>query len=161
MRQREIDQVSHALQVHLAVGVLAEKIEAGIHAYREIRRLFVKHPVLGHEQYEATLGDGRLPIAKGFVVDDDDHIRGAVIQELMCYDGLRFESFEDAYDIDFRDYFSAELERLEPMAADGLVEQDDESIAVTPRGRLLIRSVAMAFDRYLNETAPERFSKAI
>jgi len=90
-----------------------------------------------------------------------DHLRGQVIQELMCYDGLSFDTFDDALGIGFTDYFSAELERLEPMIADGLVLRDDRSIKVTERGRLLVRSVAMAFDRYLNDTAPERFSKAI
>jgi len=132
----------------------------GVSSIGSIGRVFTQN-ALTTMQYEAMLESDRLPVAKGLVVDDDDHIRGEVIQELMCYDGVQSDAFDQAYNIDFRDYFSAELERLEPMVDDGLVERDGASIAITPRGRLLVRSVAMAFDRYVNETAPEKFSKAI
>ena len=84
-------------------------------------------------EFGAMLERDRLPVAKGLVVDDDDHIRGEVIQELMCYDGLSFANFDDAFGIEFTDYFAAELERLEPMIDDGLVECDSESISITPR----------------------------
>ena len=135
-------------------------VALGVSSIGCIGRVFTQN-ALTTMQYEAMLENDRLPVAKGLVVDDDDHIRSEVIQELMCYDGLRFATFNDAHGIDFSEYFSAELARLEPMVDDGLVERDDSSITITPRGRLLIRSVAMAFDRYLNETAPEKFSRAI
>ena len=40
---------------------------------------------------------------------------------------------------------------LETLAADGLVELLEGGLVVTPRGRLLVRTVAMVFDRYLRE----------
>ena len=135
-------------------------IGLGVSSIGSIGRVFTQN-ALTTMQYEAMLDNDRLPIAKGFVVDDDDYIRSQVIQELMCYDGLSFDAFDDAFGIVFSDYFATELARLEPMIADGLVVRDDHSISVTERGRLLVRSVAMAFDRYLNDTAPEKFSKAI
>ena len=135
-------------------------IGLGCSSIGSIGRVFAQNTITTME-YEAALQNDRLPVAKGLVVDDDDFLRGQVIQELMCYDGLDFANFNDAFGIDFADYFQAELARLDPMVDDGLVERDDSSIAITPRGRLLIRSAAMAFDRYLNETPTEKFSKAI
>ena len=135
-------------------------IGLGSSSIGSIGRVFCQN-TLTTMQYEAMLQKDRLPVAKGLVVDDDDFIRGQVIQELMCYDGLVFADFNDAFGIDFADYFQAELARLDPMVEDGLVERTGTSIAITPRGRLLIRNAAMAFDRYLNETPAERFSKAI
>ncbi|HEV2285258.1 MAG TPA: hypothetical protein VGR80_04375, partial [Steroidobacteraceae bacterium] len=51
--------------------------------------------------------------------------------------------------IDFEAYFADELRRLEPLAADGLVRFAAGKIVATPAGRLLLRNVAMCFDRYL------------
>jgi oxygen-independent coproporphyrinogen-3 oxidase len=52
------------------------------------------------------------------------------------------------------------FKRLESLFEDGLVELDDGRVTVTARGRPLVRLVAAAFDRYLND-GEERHSKAI
>ena len=41
------------------------------------------------------------------------------------------------------------LERLQPMAADGLLTMDHDGLVVSEAGKLLIRNLAMAFDAYL------------
>jgi oxygen-independent coproporphyrinogen-3 oxidase len=42
------------------------------------------------------------------------------------------------------------------------VTLDGRMIRVTPRGRLLLRSIAMCFDAYLHaDEAPKRFSRTI
>ena len=52
------------------------------------------------------------------------------------------------------------MERLAPLTDDGLISYDGKTIRVTSRGRLLLRSIAMVFDRHLNQT-PMRYSKLI
>jgi oxygen-independent coproporphyrinogen-3 oxidase len=50
------------------------------------------------------------------------------------------------------------------LARDGLVAFDAGAIRITPRGRLLMRIVAMAFDAYLarpREQQVARFSRVI
>ncbi len=47
------------------------------------------------------------------------------------------------------------------MQADGLLALSDAGIQVLPPGRLLIRNICMAFDRYLREQQQQRFSKVI
>ncbi|MDH4125846.1 MAG: oxygen-independent coproporphyrinogen III oxidase [Gammaproteobacteria bacterium] len=114
------------------------------------------------QAYEALLDDGRLPILKGLAIDADDLIRADVMQALMCYDSLQYAEFDRRHGIVFADYFRAELERLAVLDRDGLVQLADTHIAVTPRGRLLLRSIAMCFDRHLADAdVNERFSKAI
>ena len=55
-----------------------------------------------------------------------------------------------------------ELERLRLLQADGLVERGPDSITLTPRGRLLMRNVAMTFDAYAARTvAPQTASRLI
>jgi len=80
----------------------------------------------------------------------------------MCYDELIFDEFGREHDIDFREYFAAEIDRLGPLAKDDLIALDANGIRITPKGRLLLRNIAMTFDRYIgNEENADRFSKAI
>ncbi len=113
-------------------------------------------------EYETLLSCGTLPVNRGIEVDQDDLLRADVIQQLMCHDGLRIVDFESRHGICFKSYFGSELLSLAPLVEDGLVHIDDNDIAITASGRLLMRSVAMVFDRYLNgHTNDGRFSKAI
>jgi oxygen-independent coproporphyrinogen-3 oxidase len=109
------------------------------------------------ERYYAALDGGRLPVLRGLELTADDLVRRAVIQGLMCQFRLSIEAIELAHLIDFRTYFAAELRDLKRLADDGLVELQPDWIVVTPKGRLLVRSICMAFDRYLRE-ARERAS---
>ena len=106
----------------------------------------------GLDEYYAALDAGRLPVARGLELSPDDLVRRAVIQGLACHFRLSIESIELAYLIDFRKYFAAELEDLKALQDDGLVERQPDWIVVTPRGRLLVRVICMAFDRYLRES---------
>jgi uncharacterized membrane protein (UPF0127 family) len=55
-----------------------------------------------------------------------------------------------------------ELGEMEKLAADELVEVDEDTIRVTPKGRFLLRPIAMPFDAYLAaRLAEQRFSKVI
>jgi oxygen-independent coproporphyrinogen-3 oxidase len=114
------------------------------------------------DDYTAALDAGRLPVARGLELSSDDLVRRAVIQALACHFRLCIESIEDAYLIDFRDYFARELADLRRLQDDGLVDVTDDWITVTPRGRLLVRIVCMTFDRYLREAQQRAsYSKVI
>lgn len=114
------------------------------------------------DEYYAALDAGILPVTRGIVLTPDDLLRRAVIQSLMCQFELVFQPFEIAYLVDFSDYFAEELRRLAELEADGLVMVERDRITITPKGRLLVRSVAMVFDRYLGTTATSaRYSKLI
>ncbi len=101
------------------------------------------------EEYYAELDAGRLPVWRGIVLTKDDLVRRAVIQALACHFRLSIESIELSYLVDFAQYFSAEIEDLRRLEEDGLVEIQPDWIVVTPRGRLLVRTVCMVFDKYL------------
>ena len=103
------------------------------------------------ERYEEALDAGRLPVLRGLDLTADDLVRRAVIHALMCHFRVSIESIELAHLVDFKRYFATELAALKALAEDGLVELDDEWIVVTPKGRLLVRAIAMPFDRYLRE----------
>jgi oxygen-independent coproporphyrinogen-3 oxidase len=64
----------------------------------------------------------------------------------MCRNRIDFRAVERRFGIRFEERFGSELARLRALEADGLVELDDSGVTVTPRGRLLLRVVAMIFD---------------
>jgi oxygen-independent coproporphyrinogen-3 oxidase len=114
------------------------------------------------EHYYDAIDHGQLPVARGLELSADDLLRRAVIQSLCCQFEVSKRSVGIAYLIDFDRYFARELEVLGELASDGLVRLDDDWIHVTPRGRMLIRTVCMVFDRYLQrERETMRFSRVI
>ena len=136
-------------------------VALGVSAIGSIGNVFAQSSVSTIE-YEALIENGQLPIRKGIAVDDDDLLRADVIQALMCYDELSFDKFGAEHNIDFAEYFAAEIERLQPLADDGLIELDQSGVVITQKGRLLLRSIAMVFDRYIDQAENDnRFSKAI
>jgi len=136
-------------------------VALGVSAIGSIGNVFAQSSVSTIE-YEALIENGQLPIRKGIAVDDDDLLRADVIQALMCYDELSFEKFGAEHNINFAEYFAAEIERLQPLANDDLIELDQSGVVITQKGRLLLRSIAMVFDRYIDQAENDnRFSKAI
>jgi oxygen-independent coproporphyrinogen-3 oxidase len=55
------------------------------------------------------------------------------------------------------------LAKLQPYAADGLIELGRDTLTATPLGRVLVRVLAMAFDAHLPQPgqAGPRFSATV
>src|SRR5262249_3053125 len=114
------------------------------------------------DEYYERLDSGTLPVMRGAESSPDDLIRRDVIQRLMCSFELDYAALGPRYGIAFAEYFAPDLASLLPLALDGLVELAARSLKVTPRGRLLVRTVAMHFDRYLREAQQQaQYSRVI
>ncbi len=98
-------------------------------------------PHLG--RYEAAIADGRLAVVRGLQLDDEDRIRGAIIECLMCQLEVDLNSFGEAGAI----ALSAALPEMEPMRDNGLVDLDGSIVRVTDDGRPYVRNVAACFDK--------------
>ena len=113
------------------------------------------------EAYDSLIKQGKLPVFKGFELDEDDKLRREVITQLICHFALDFADIERQFAINFSDYFAKELAALIAMANDGLLQLSGPAIQVTPAGRLLIRNICMVFDKYLAQKQQQQFSKVI
>lgn len=107
---------------------------------------YVQNVVLISE-YQKRVMAGRLPVLRGFAVSQDDKLRAAVIERLMCDHKVDLESVCAQFGADPANF--AGLNGLEALAADGLIERNGSLIEVTDEARPLVRSVAAAFDAYL------------
>lgn len=114
------------------------------------------------DEYYDLIDHGLLPIVRGLALSKDDLIRRAVIMTIMCQGELLFESINNAWLIDCKQYFATEFELLHGQQEEGLVEVLDDCIRVTPKGWFFVRGVALVFDRYLQaDRSRERFSRII
>jgi oxygen-independent coproporphyrinogen-3 oxidase len=101
-----------------------------------------------------AIDGGALASARGCRLDDEDVLRGRIIERLMC-------DFEvDLGKVAPQAEFSDEFAMLGPMIRDGLVEVDGSRLIVTDAGRPVVRVIAAAFDTY-RRPASAQFSKAI
>ncbi len=108
---------------------------------------------------------GEHPTARGHRLSSDDRARSWVIGKVMCEGRISARALRERFGADFFADYSACLDRLRPLADDGLVEiSGDFDLTVRPVGRVFLRNVAMAFDAYLEgETRPAKrlFSQTV
>ena len=141
----------------------SDLIGLGVSAISHIGDSFSQNP-RDLISWQGAIDDGRLPVFRGMRLSEDDQLRADLIQSLMCQGEIPIAALERRYAVDFEDYFADALERLQPLAVDGLVRFEPGRITVTSQGRLLLRNIAMCFDRYLDQpatVATSRFSRAI
>jgi oxygen-independent coproporphyrinogen-3 oxidase len=114
------------------------------------------------DRYYASLDAGNLPVMRGMTLDADDLLRASIIQALMCRFSLSFEAVEQVFDINFASYFATELNDIRELHQMGLLHFDGDFLTVEPKGRFLIRNIAMIFDRHLRERrTTARYSRTI
>lgn len=141
----------------------SDLVGLGVSAISHIGNSFSQNP-RDLPGWEAAIDDGRLPVFRGMHMSEDDELRADLIQSLMCQGEIPVAALERRYGIDFRRYFADDIVRLRPLIQDGLARVLPDRIQATAHGRLLLRNIAMCFDRYLAPPDPDarpRYSRAI
>ncbi len=114
------------------------------------------------EDYCDRVDRRELPVMRGVELSEDDLLRRAVIQSLICQFALSKAATGIAYLVDFDRYFADELVALREHEALGLTVCGEDWITVTPKGRFLIRSICKVFDRYVRHLGDgSRYSRMI
>jgi oxygen-independent coproporphyrinogen-3 oxidase len=129
----------------------SDLIGLGVSAIGKVGRCYSQNDKTLSSYYEA-IDQARFASVRGLELSDDDVLRREVIMALMCQGRVEFDAIERVCPVRVQEYFVAELERLRPLQALGLVGLEPTAIQVTPLGWYFVRAIAMVFDRYL---APE------
>ncbi|MEX8194438.1 oxygen-independent coproporphyrinogen III oxidase [Comamonas guangdongensis] len=136
-------------------------IALGVSAIGKVGATYSQNVKTLEEYYDAIDG-GLLPVQRGLALSRDDLLRRAVIMAVMCQGVVLYEPMEQAWLINFREYFAPEMAALEEMQKNGLLTLSDEGFQVTALGWFFVRGVAMLFDRYLQaDKNRTRFSRII
>ncbi len=109
--------------------------------------------------YTHSIEAGLLPVRRGIALTDDDRLRRFVINRTMCDMQVDAGAACEAHGLECG-ALDAEIDKLQPMARDGLVRIDGRTVTVTEAGRPLVRNVAAVFDAYL-ATGEGRHSAAV
>ena len=102
-------------------------------------------------KYQQAMLDGRLATMRGHVFSDEDLLRGAIIEALMCEFGVRFarvaaETGRSAETVADR------LDGVE-MAFPGMIDRTGDGITIRPDARPLTRMIARYVDAYAKSEA--------
>jgi oxygen-independent coproporphyrinogen-3 oxidase len=108
-------------------------------------------------RYERRIAAGEFATTRGLQLSDDDRVRAAIIERLMCDFAVDLDAIASEFAM-APGGFSAELERLSHLPA--LVDVDGQCVAITRQGQPFARLIAAEFDTYLQNGAA-RHSRAV
>jgi oxygen-independent coproporphyrinogen III oxidase len=118
----------------------------GPSAISEVRGTYVQNAREVHD-WARMLEQGRLPAVRGHRPSDEDLARSALIMRLFCSLEVDLDALRARFPGTLGDLAHEERE-LARLERDCLVLRQGARIRVTPRGQLLLRSVAAPFDTY-------------
>lgn len=101
------------------------------------------------EEYQKIVEEGRIPVVKGHILNDEDLVVRRHILNLMCQLETTFDTNNS-----FPELENA-FEMLKEMERDELVEIHENQIKITEKGRAFTRNVAMVFDLRMMRNKPE------
>lgn len=144
LKEKKLYRNFQGYSTHSGTDLIALGI-SGISQLNDVYSQNVKKEV----EYFNLIDEGKLPVEKGYMLTDDDHLRRKVIMKLMCDYELDITSIENEFRINFNEYFSNSLEKLKEIEKDDLVEISAEKIRVKGMGIMIIRNIAMMFDGFI------------
>lgn len=121
----------------------------GITAISNVQNTYVQNHKKLKTYYE-KIDASEIPIFRGIVLNNDDILRKEIIMRILCHGVVPIPEIESKYNLDFKNYFALELNKLKELENDALVSVYSSKIEVTEIGRYFLRNIASVFDYYLN-----------
>jgi oxygen-independent coproporphyrinogen-3 oxidase len=102
-------------------------------------------------QYRSAVLQRGFATAKGIVLSDEDRMRAAVIERLMCDLSVDLEDISRQFG-KLPGVFSPNISALSHLLSEGLVTIDGWVLRVPDKSRIAVRCVCAAFDAYLQQS---------
>jgi oxygen-independent coproporphyrinogen III oxidase len=134
----------------LLVGLGVSSISDSLYAFAQNVKVV--------EDYLDKINAGELPVFKGHILTHDDLIIRKYILNIMCTGQTTWNHHTEPCDAVFDG-----IDRLRPLAGDGLIELNSWGLEVTPLGKRFLRNICMALDARLwaDKPSTQLFSMAI
>jgi oxygen-independent coproporphyrinogen-3 oxidase len=113
--------------------------------------------------YIEQINEGIFPIAKGYILNEEEQITREVISQLMCNYTANWPDLSDILNIPVAKIKSAvnyNETALQAFAADGIIKYNEDYISILPDAAPFVRNVAASFDQLI-DTKENRYSKSI
>lgn len=134
----------------------------GLSAISQFQNVYAQN-LKNLKDYFERVDEGLPTTNVGYRMTFDDHVRKETINQLMCHLEIDKRGIEEKFDIDFEEYFAADIPKLQTFIDENLLENSHDKIKIKGSGILIIRNVAMCFDAYLQKMIKEKpvFSKTV
>jgi oxygen-independent coproporphyrinogen-3 oxidase len=130
----------------------------GASAIGQLPQGYVQNEV-GIHAYSQAIAAGRLATVKGYALTDDDRLRADIIERIMCDFGVDLDTVCARHGSGAEAVLKS-APRLQSLISDGVVALTGHSLAVNDNSRVLVRSVAAAFDAHL-DASKQLHSRAV
>lgn len=120
----------------------------GVGAISQLGGCYAQNP-LDQTGWEARIDQGHRAADRGVELSDDDHLRAAILQHILCFGRIDVAQLENHHVIDFRSYFADALARLAPLFEDGSLAWEQQTIRFDRVARLASQAIASQFDPLL------------
>ncbi|MBK5722397.1 oxygen-independent coproporphyrinogen III oxidase [Dysgonomonas sp. Marseille-P4677] len=113
--------------------------------------------------YIEQVNEGIFPIAKGYILNEEEQITREVISRLMCNYTINWQNLSNELNISadkIKSTIGYNEIQLQEFANDGIIEYDNNALTVLSEAAPFVRNVAASFDRLLG-TKENRYSKSI
>ena len=95
------------------------------------------------EPYREAVEQGKFPIFKGHILNEEDLILRKHILNIMCKDGTNWEGDQQKSKA-----IQEGLVRCEELEKDDLIKTDHTGLSVTHKGRAFLRNICLCFDAH-------------
>ena len=139
----------------------ADLIGIGVTSIGEVEDAYIQN-YKDLKNYEKAIDEGKLPVFRGVILNDEDKIRKKIIMEMMANFSLDIKRLQKETGINFFEKFADEIKEMQEFVDDGLVTISDDKIEVSKTGTMLIRNIVLPFDEYFKRMKNQKaFSKTV
>lgn len=121
----------------------------GASAIGKLPQGYIQNITATGEYQKHVLAEGSA-VARGYALDDDDLLRSAVIEALMCSFSFSHQDIANRFGETASSIFE-EASDIARTDTDGLVFNDAAAFGLTERGKPFVRVIASKFDSYLGK----------
>jgi oxygen-independent coproporphyrinogen III oxidase len=131
----------------VTTGDYADTIAIGANATSTVKNCYSQDKYY-KEGYTEDIELGKLPVYRGYVLNNDELIRREVIQLIRNYGKINYTELGEKLKIDFNDYFKDEIKALKPFEQDGLLTTSEDGFAISDIGMEFVLYVCGVFDKF-------------
>ena len=101
------------------------------------------------EEYQKIVGQGRIPIFRGHLLNEEDLVLRKHILNLMCHFKTSWTKKDQQTPMLFKG-----LAKMKELEKDGLIKIEDKQLTVTEKGKVFIRNICMCLDARMLRNKP-------
>ena len=136
-------------------------IGLGVSSIGKLPQGFIQNSA-GMPLYKESIANDKLPVAKIKPLGNEDRLRAALIEQIMCYMSADIHDICRQYGYD-RDFFDKDLGALAVYEQDGMVvlNRDTGHLSIPKEARHAVRMICAQFDSHFQQTTEKRHAAAI